>query len=102
MTGRPMYIAALLYSLLIAIPMVAVVLNNQNHGAGNHWSMFGTPIDRLFQNVGFVGIVALAVAPGVVAVVAILRADIVWGVTLGALCAGLGALAVLFALTVLD
>lgn len=57
--------------------------------------MFGAPIHRLFQNFGFVGIIALAVPPGVVAVVTILRADILWRVALGVLCARLGAQAIL-------
>lgn len=102
MIPRPLYVAAIAYVVLLAVPMLAVLHHEQTYGGGNHWTMFGTPVDRFFQTVGMTGIMAAAIPPGFVALMGLWRGEIVLGLVQAALCATLACITLMFALTVMD
>ncbi|SFJ41570.1 hypothetical protein [Jannaschia pohangensis] len=98
---RPTYIVTLAYTLLVGTAIVAVLATESRHG-GNHWSMFGTSVDRFFQTIGHRGILAVALPPAIVMLWAIARRDIPRAVVMAGACACLAGLAEFLALLVLD
>jgi len=41
------------YTFLVTVPMLLAVAYDRMYGGGNHWFLFGTRLDQIFQYFGF-------------------------------------------------
>ena len=62
--------------------MLLGLWQDRSYGGGNHWAYFGTSLDGLIQSLGMLGLFILSLPPAIIAAVAFMKSQMLWGIAL--------------------